>query len=204
MTESAPANAVATPQTQSISGEHLPQSSGGGPSEDAKHAPQPDVAAATDLAGDEAAGDDLHAVEAKPLNDKDWIRSRTSRLLGLVDEDDENAPTTSFRDEPDDRPTDETKAKLVQGAQQPTPPPEHRYQEIDVDGDDDVLVATTDEANQVQLDEVRSSRRLFLRNLPYTATEADLLKLFEAFGTIQEVSLSHTMWTPTCNTSLVV
>lgn len=184
--ESSTTTAAIPPQTPSTVITGLPHRSGGGISEDAKEEPEPVVPPTHEAAEAEKAGDGLRNEEVKPLNDKDWIRSRTSRLLGLVDEEDENHATTNVRDDPDNTPDDDSKASPAQAAQQPTPPLKHNDE--DVDENDDAPVDTSDEANEVQLDQVRNSRRLFLRNLPYTATEGDLLKPFEAFGTIQEVS----------------
>ena len=46
--------------------------------------------------------------------------------------------------------------------------------------------ADADEEGEAPISE---TGRLFLRNLPYSATEADLASLFEAYGDLSEVHL---------------
>ena len=125
---------------------------------------------------------DPAAEPAAATSDADWLRSRTSRLLGLIDEDEVDAMGTVQDDDEsvrqhdgilevpkqqEDTPvadassqTDETLSKAMQGPEKP---------------------------EQRQAAE-KNTGRLFVRNLSYEATEDDLRACFSQFGSIQEVS----------------
>ena len=121
--------------------------------------------------------------DTPPTSDADWIRSRTSRLLGLVD-DDELDSSQALRTAPD----------------QPTARNE-------VDRDTNVTVKTSDvgsqtgedlpEADQIQaaafaqVESNEGTGRLFLRNLSYETNADDLRSFFESYGNIEEVSLTR-------------
>ena len=115
---------------------------------------------------------------AATTNDDDWLRSRTNRLLDLMDPDDlpqqrPDAPVTSLPNPiPDDRPKqNESVDEIVEGVT-PTSPDQ---------------AATETEAVPDTLDLIRRTSRLFVRNLPYGATEDDIRDCFEKFGAIEEV-----------------
>lgn len=129
-------------------------------------------------------------VEAAPLSDADWLRSKTSRLLGLLDEEEQDefdqhkataqttAPTKAAsppaltRDESPQRDEESRTAAIEKIAPNTT----------DVDS---ITEATPEDPN---IDLIRNSARLFLRNLAYDTTESDLQPIFERFGKIEEVS----------------
>ncbi|RYP20645.1 hypothetical protein DL767_009407 [Monosporascus sp. MG133] len=112
--------------------------------------------------------------------DNDWLRSRTNRLLDLV-EDDDNLPTAA-------------PSQPVQVA-----PPAPDYAENDMaDGIGDEALpepmeievlpeAESKDSNDETLDSVRKTSRLFIRNLPYSAEEEDVRKHFEQYGSLEEV-----------------
>ncbi|ROT42270.1 RNA-binding domain-containing protein [Sodiomyces alkalinus F11] len=115
--------------------------------------------------------------------DDDWLRSRTNRLLDLVDEDEMPPPLPKNTD-------DQVVEPEVKG-DQVDPQSELQTQEpeasiADVPGDvekdgEDASIAT-----------IRKTARLFARNLPYTAAEPDLREHFEQFGEVQEVHIPVT------------
>ncbi|KFY03877.1 hypothetical protein O988_01138 [Pseudogymnoascus sp. VKM F-3808] len=129
----------------------------------------------------------IGAAETQPTvgldaTDDDWLRSRTSRVLDLVNPEDmvvdEGAPAVS---------------KVVQTTttEEPSAPT------VDV-GMDDVDKLISESAGAVTevtgsadatMDAIRESGRLFVRNLPYTATEDDLRVHFEKYGTLEEIHL---------------
>lgn len=127
-------------------------------------------------------------VETGPVSDADWLRSKTSRLLGLLDEEEQDefdqhkvaAPTTaptkavspSSGDESPQRDEESRTAAIEKIAPNTT----------DVDS---ITEATPEDPN---IDLIRNSARLFLRNLAYDTTESDLQPIFERFGKIEEVS----------------
>jgi len=123
-----------------------------------------------------------HVAGQEEKSDMDWMRSRTSRLLGLVEDDDDSdhpqpvaievggkaaavhkAPIQALTDDPSDS---------RNAALRPEPSPEH------IESDE----AVEDEA-------ALSSGRLFLRNLTYSVTETEIRELLEPEGQIEEVSL---------------
>lgn len=119
---------------------------------------------------------------AHVASDEDWLRSRTSRLLGLQDDDEALMPRAPF--------VEHGNVAASSEMQQPSP-------------SGDVAEAAT----QAELEPVREadqktvtppadrgeadfgSGRLFVRNLAYTATEEDLRSTFETsdFGPVEEV-----------------
>lgn len=115
--------------------------------------------------------------QAEPVSDSDWLRSKTSRLLGLLDEEEQ----AEFDSRPPERPTSPVKAPTApkpEPIMNDTPQNKGEAEEPDQTPDQDANV-----------DLIRSSARLFVRNLPYDTTEADLEPTFVSFGRIEEVSM---------------
>ena len=117
------------------------------------------------------------------VTDSDWARSRTSRLLGLLDDEEEEAAAQqqnpAVSDDSDDQMEPVKGVKAMQGPDEPqssmpTPPSD----ELE---DGPALLA--DPANDL----VRSSMRLFVRNLPYDVKEEDLEAEFASYGNLEEV-----------------
>lgn len=147
--------------------------------------PRPIVPAANDApqeADDPEELPDAPVAEAGPVSDADWLRSRTNRVLDLV-EDDEDAPLPAppvkehagmIAEQPEERPEAEVA--------QPEPAPAEQGQ-----GED---MAPTEE------DKVRQTGRLFLRNLHYDVTEDDLRDQFAKFGTLEEVGYQPFLFHP--------
>lgn len=117
-------------------------------------------------------GDVSAKEEEQPKSDMDWLRSKTSRLLGLLDEDEQ----TESKPEPE-MDTFSSPAELPDESEndeaEETPIAQEPVGEKDYDAD---------------IELIRKSGRLFLRNLAYDATEADLKSIFAPFGKIDEVS----------------
>jgi multiple RNA-binding domain-containing protein 1 len=117
---------------------------------------------------------------APNATDDDWLRSRTNRLLDLMDPEDilggrigestsQNiehvAETNVGVDEPveiDDIPAEEALEEEQEEEEKPDP----------------------------TLEAIKSNGRLFVRNLPYSASEDDLRQHFEPFGSLEEVGVS--------------
>ncbi|KAH7156265.1 hypothetical protein EDB81DRAFT_382814 [Dactylonectria macrodidyma] len=124
-------------------------------------------------------------VEQKGLGetDDDWLRSRTNRLLDLVDPDDLElviAPDNTTAPAPA---PGQAKVGDVDNTVLPSPP----------SSDDVVVGQVSEEANDPTSDDpleaIHRTSRLFVRNLSYSTTEIDLRESFEKFGTLQEVHL---------------
>ncbi|KAJ4004382.1 Multiple RNA-binding domain-containing protein 1 [Fusarium irregulare] len=114
--------------------------------------------------------------------DDDWLRSRTNRLLDLVDPDDlERTPVQG---------PSITETDHAQGGDAMEITPDNPPAADDMEMDEPAAEATGGEpAKDDSLEAIRRTSRLFVRNLPYSATEDDLREAFEQFGTVQEVHL---------------
>jgi multiple RNA-binding domain-containing protein 1 len=129
-------------------------------------------------------------VETAPVSDADWLRSKTSRLLGLLDEEEQEEFDQHKATAP---PTAPSRAASPPSSSGDEPPP--RDEESRTAAIENIAPNTTDidsitEAAPVDpnIDLIRNSARLFLRNLAYDTTESDLQPIFERFGKIEEVS----------------
>jgi multiple RNA-binding domain-containing protein 1 len=138
----------------------------------------------------EAPAEDHPQVSGGPVSDSDWARSRTSRLLGLLDDEEEEDQTTVKAGEAESDISEDIAEHVPVAIQpevtptMPTPPVE----EGPVDKD---------------IEMVRSTMRLFLRNLTYDIDGESLQEEFEPFGNLEEVSLIYFLSMharhPTCN-----
>lgn len=123
------------------------------------------------------------------VSDSDWARTRTSRLLGLLDDEEEEAAAAGAHqakiapseDSDDDQEVEKGTSK-ARNAQQPESsiptPPSDALEDKPVD---------QVEATDPDIEAVRSSMRLFIRNLPYGTKGEDLGAEFGSFGPIEEV-----------------
>jgi multiple RNA-binding domain-containing protein 1 len=114
--------------------------------------------------------------------DDDWLRSRTNRLLDLVDPEELETPrggleSTTAKDVPSQEPVIEL--ELNETAEE-----SHNNKDIQSDpkSQPDAEVETEDTEGII-----RRTARLFVRNLPYTTTEDDLRRRFSKFGELEEV-----------------
>ncbi|KAG5977703.1 hypothetical protein E4U55_006596 [Claviceps digitariae] len=117
-----------------------------------------------------------HAPPATTATDDDWLRSRTNRLLDLVDPDDLASGTMSKEQDMEevDRQTSHSTDVAM---------PDMAAGE-----------ATTSQemAGQDAVQIISRTSRLFIRNLSYSITEDDLREAFDEFGALQEVHLPLT------------
>ncbi|KAA8642333.1 RNA-binding ribosome biosynthesis protein MRD1 [Aspergillus tanneri] len=119
--------------------------------------------------------------EEQPVSDSDWLRSRTSRLLDLLD-DEERAEFDSAKQQKATTASEGPKPDLKAPSSKP---------------EDSALPPDTDTAKTVEVPEVdmnieniRLSSRLFVRNLAYDIKESDLDPLFAPFGRLKRSSTS--------------
>jgi multiple RNA-binding domain-containing protein 1 len=115
--------------------------------------------------------------------DDDWLRSRTNRLLDLVDEDHvaPDKPTLSSHSQP--VPADSEREEEQEQEQNP------QRDHVDVTRADvpPAQPTTKGQDKDAILEDIHRTRRLFLRNLPYSATEDELRSHFEKYGEVEEV-----------------
>ena len=149
--------------------------------------PQPTILEQDQKDGNNEDASDEPSVNQLAVSDSDWARSRTSRLLGLLDDEEEDAQQQSHRD---DSAASDVDSEPEKGATKlndqdevasalPTLPL--------VVGDND----PKDQPKSRETDAVRSSMRLFLRNLPYGTTEEDLEAEFEPYGNLEKVRYDY-------------
>ncbi|KAL8786336.1 MAG: hypothetical protein Q9213_002833 [Squamulea squamosa] len=116
------------------------------------------------------------------MTDDDWLRSRTSRLLGLVDDDDparnemhvaEETSKDGASSNAESQPNSEKSDSGIQVDSGPIQQPNAEATLIA----QDTNTATT------------ATGRLFIRNLPYTVTEQDIQQHFDqlGYGRLEEV-----------------
>lgn len=120
---------------------------------------------------------------AQPPTDEAWLRSRTSRLLGLEEaEDPPDLTTQAVSDE-------EEEAERYNPPKKPGQNPS-AGQDITTEGPAATGELTPISSVDPSINDNSASERLFVRNLSYTTTEEDLRSHFETYGAITEVSLS--------------
>ncbi|KAJ5308751.1 hypothetical protein N7508_004130 [Penicillium antarcticum] len=138
--------------------------------------------------------DNAEPEEAAPVSDADWLRSKTSRLLGLLDEEEQD----EFDQHKPEAPADSDSGSSA-GDKLPPVRSESRTEAVEniapnmIDVDSEIREAPEPEVpapEDPNLDLIRNSARLFLRNLAYDTTEADLQPLFERFGKIDEIHVA--------------
>ncbi|KAK4154743.1 hypothetical protein C8A00DRAFT_42549 [Chaetomidium leptoderma] len=145
------------------------------PHVDATPAPVADGVTPTPAPRDEPAREEPQA--SANATDDDWLRSRTSRLLDLVDPDD---PGFSARPPPQSVPA-------AAPASEPQAPPRAG---APADGGGPSEGARTQaESSEDAADLVEKTSRLFLRNLSYNVTEDDIRDHFSNFGNLEEVNV---------------
>ena len=114
-------------------------------------------------------------------SDADWIRSRTSRLLGLVDDDDAVLrsplpPTADGAKIGKDITPNTTELRNVSDVSSQT------------DKEASEVTPEVSKALENDIQEGNNLGRLFVRNLSYATTEDDIRAYFETYGALEEVS----------------
>ncbi|KAL8695107.1 MAG: hypothetical protein Q9218_000385 [Villophora microphyllina] len=108
--------------------------------------------------------------------DDDWLRSRTSRLLGLVDDDVEDLATHKATVDAVEVPQNEVPG--VEGFRPRSPSAATEMDNKDVQHAKSEALLPDYESNAT----AATTDRLFVRNLPYTTTSDDLQQYFESRG----------------------
>lgn len=120
--------------------------------------------------------------------DADWMRSRTTRLLGLADEESEDDAAHQGRDLSESSQPADNKEVLQATTAPATSPAGQDWQ--DNDSVESEIKVTQDENLILEAPGSLASQesgRLFLRNLAYNASEEDLRGLLDQYGSLQEV-----------------
>ncbi|KAI4169046.1 MAG: hypothetical protein LQ343_005979 [Gyalolechia ehrenbergii] len=117
----------------------------------------------------------MNISEIPPATDDDWLRSRTSRLLGLVEDDDSAAPEVAVDGV-------EPQKDMAPGSGGERSRSGFINTSLHLD---DAVASTSAEVapvSNITKDVDRATNRLFVRNLPYTATEDDIRQHVEQVG----------------------
>jgi multiple RNA-binding domain-containing protein 1 len=122
------------------------------------------------------------AVEQGPVSDADWLRSRTNRVLELVEDDEAPSATAIVPQAPAPQPHVPAQPSPDVVESQPEPKPSTEEQA-------DAAAAPDEE------DKIRETGRLYLRNLHYEVTEDEIREQFSKHGALEEVS-RHTFLLP--------
>ncbi|KAJ8066254.1 hypothetical protein OCU04_005336 [Sclerotinia nivalis] len=112
--------------------------------------------------------------------DDDWLRSHTSRLLDIVDPEDIISKTQNL---------DVKNVEEVVAEEAELNPP---VEDMVVDAESEAIEEQAENPPSeldATFETIKASGRLFVRNLPYSATEDDLRKHFEQYGALEEIHL---------------
>lgn len=125
----------------------------------------------------------------KDATDDEWLRSRTNRLLDLLD-DDEPLPPPQPAQQTEERP-EETDSKMQDGQEAGESAPAVVKESRD-ENESAADQGSGQESKGVNpdLETIRKTSRLFVRNLPYSASEDDLRAHFDQYGHVEEVRFS--------------
>jgi multiple RNA-binding domain-containing protein 1 len=134
--------------------------------EQAPAAQAPAVAADTGDAMEDV--QETNAAEQGPVSDADWLRSRTNRVLDLVEDDEEPKATA-----PQSKPVAQTRAAPKAVEERPEPVPATETPTVD--------------AVLSEEDKIRDTGRLYLRNLHFEVAENEIRDHFTKYGSLQEV-----------------
>lgn len=128
---------------------------------------------------------DIHMTEGQlqptsAVSDSDWLRSRTSRLLGLVDDEEDTHPNQTAKDFSNE--VEDGRLQRRQGT----------YIEIQGNGDSVGKKAIREDTapEECTNDASVENGRLFVRNLAYTVNTDDVRQCFTGHGELTEVGIS--------------
>ncbi|RYO67168.1 Multiple RNA-binding domain-containing protein 1 [Alternaria arborescens] len=147
--------------------------------------PQPTAteASATELQAEVSNGGDAMedvqvapAAEQGPVSDADWLRSRTNRVLELVEDDEAPSNATVATVPQETAPQTHVTAAPSPGVVEAQPELQPQSEE-----QPDNAAAPDEE------DKIRETGRLYLRNLHYEVTEDEIKEQFSKHGALEEV-----------------
>lgn len=131
--------------------------------------------------------------ETKPdalATDDDWLRSRTNRLLDLVDIDE--LPQRHLPPQQnDDQVTGHTDGENREVRTGDGRPQDTESKAEKSPGSPELIKEAQEPDEEPAVAAIRKTSRLFVRNLPFATSEEDLRTHFEQFGEVQEVSVRN-------------
>lgn len=109
-------------------------------------------------------------------DDSNWLKSKTGNLLGLKQEENDDHEEADTQDQ-------NLQSSSAEGRDEAEPENLTRRPAAAETGNEEQPDGSADTVEA----QIRASKRLFLRNLPFTITEEALVDEFSSFGTIEEV-----------------
>jgi multiple RNA-binding domain-containing protein 1 len=112
-----------------------------------------------------------------PVSDIDWLRSRTNRVLDLVEDDEQPVPAVPSSKPQPVQPAQPAQHIAPEAVAQPekTEEPEARPEDV---------------PPSAEVDKIRDTGRLYLRNLHFEVNEEELREHFSKYGSLEEVCYS--------------
>ena len=129
---------------------------------------------------------------AAPSSDADWLRSRTSRLLDLVDDVEGVEPNGPSVVASNARPQSPSAVQMNAIRQMPD-----AGSQMYAESAEGARVPTTHDEHIA--DQNIATGRLFLRNLSYTTSEDELRQHFAKYGIVSEVSATLVLFNLICS-----
>lgn len=117
------------------------------------------------------------AADPGPVSDVDWLRSRTNRVLDFVEDDEIPAPPA-----PSQKPTLEQATPRDSHEQHKEPEVNTPLAQVVVEAQDSEV------PNSSEVEKIRETGRLYLRNLHFEVTEDEIREHFAKYGSLEEVS----------------
>jgi multiple RNA-binding domain-containing protein 1 len=140
-------------------------------------------------------GDDMEGVaqevvaENGPVSDADWLRSRTNRVLDFVEDDEQPSRDVPSQNLPVTRltsPKATEQIALQEVVEPPTEAEQPSNQDLDV-------------PNSSEVEKIRETGRLYLRNLHFEVMEDEIREHFSNYGSLEEVSSNCFFQSYACN-----
>jgi multiple RNA-binding domain-containing protein 1 len=128
--------------------------------------------------------EDTAAADQDPLTDADWLRSRTNRVLDLVEDDEQPSPDVSAP------PPAPKPAASQEAFEQPA-------EATQIEEQPNAQVSAVPTSSEVE--KIRDTGRLYLRNLHFDVTEDELRAHFSKYGSLEEVRCPHFLFLHACN-----
>lgn len=133
---------------------------------------------------------------SKDATDDEWLRSRTSRVLDLLDDDEPPpprppAPAQGENDQGGD-------AEMTGTEEARDPAIESQPESVKHDESAATPQHEEEKSETPDVEMIRKTARLFVRNLPYSATEDDLSGHFSRYGHVEEVRAQTPLSFPNC------
>lgn len=115
--------------------------------------------------------------EKAPMTDQEWLRARTSRTLGLVSDSEDSDGEGDPQSDNESLSSDES-STMKKEESTPVTPPETSPSDTAPRPAENTSTAES---------KILKTGRLFIRNLVYGITEADLREIFSPYGPLSEV-----------------